>query len=365
VLTRSQQVELGAAVDRTHAAAANFHRHTRDAFDDAADRTGITDRHFRIGGWNILLRFAGVGLLPRLTPTLEHRATAPLANPDLTIGIWDTVSTGVSPAVPCDLASFGSARGEIPSCCSERIMCAFPLGTRALSVLDLDARLGYYWCPDPDLVPLWETTRPFRALLGWWASSRGGQLVHGAAVGGEDGGLLIVGAGGAGKSTIALACLEAGLGFAGDDYVLIRTEGGLTAFSAYNSAKLEPAHLKARFPNFAPQVVGSDGSNQKLTLLLHEAYGASMSERVRLSAIVAPTITPSGPTRFRRISSLEVLTALAPSTMFALPGLGPEALRTMSQIVQRVPGYRLEIGRDLRDVVAAVGEILERHAESA
>ena len=189
--------------------------------------------------------------------------------------------------------------------------------------------------------------------------------MHGAAVGAAAGGVLIVGAGGSGKSTIALACLEAGLGYVGDDYVLIRTRAELHAYSAYNSAKLDPGHLRARLPRFARQVIGSDGPNEKLTLLLNDAYAARMLESARLCAIIAPRIAANGQTTCRPISSVSVLTALAPTTMFALPGLGPEALRAMARLVQRAPGYRLEIGGDLREVVAIVRQIIEKHAQDA
>ena len=50
------------------------------------------------------------------------------------------------------------------------------------------------------------------------------QVVHAASVGTKDGAVLIVGKGGSGKSTSALACLNAGMYYLGDDYTLISND---------------------------------------------------------------------------------------------------------------------------------------------
>jgi hypothetical protein len=41
-----------------------------------------------------------------------------------------------------------------------------------------------------------------------------------------------------------------------------------------------------------------------------------------------------------------VLAALAPSTLFQLPGAGSTAIKTMKKLVGQVPGYILELGTD-------------------
>ena len=73
--------------------------------------------------------------------------------------------------------------------------------------------------------------------------SRGGALLHSAAVGTLNGGVLIAGPSGSGKSTTALACQEAGLGFTSDDYVLVSAGGPPTVHMAYSTAKVVRASL--------------------------------------------------------------------------------------------------------------------------
>ena len=56
-----------------------------EGFQRAAQVAGAIDYFYTIGGYTLCLRFAGLGLIPQITPALSHLATAPTANPDLTI----------------------------------------------------------------------------------------------------------------------------------------------------------------------------------------------------------------------------------------------------------------------------------------
>ena len=63
-----------------------------------------------------------------------------------------------------------------------------------------------------------------------------------AAVGQAAGGVLLVGAGGSGKSTCALSCLTSDLLYAGDDYVAVELRPEPRVLSLFCSGKLEPDH---------------------------------------------------------------------------------------------------------------------------
>ena len=89
-------------------------------------------------------------------------------------------------------------------------------------LLDLARRIGLFWVRDQAELPYWTASAPFRTLLHWWMEANGCQLLHAAAVGHQDGALLITGKGGVGKSTTALTCLEAGMQLISDDYLVVK-----------------------------------------------------------------------------------------------------------------------------------------------
>ncbi len=61
---------------------------------------GGQERHFLIAGRPVRMQFAGPGLIPALTPALEHLKDSPGSPPELTVLLWDSASTGTAlPAI--------------------------------------------------------------------------------------------------------------------------------------------------------------------------------------------------------------------------------------------------------------------------
>ncbi len=92
------------------------------------------------------------------------------------------------------------------------------------------------WVRDVARLPEWERSFPFRNVLYQWFKNSSFLFIHAGAVGNPQGGVLLTGKGGTGKSTTTLACLDSDLRYAGDDFVMIDTET-LEVHSLYNVAK--------------------------------------------------------------------------------------------------------------------------------
>ena len=90
-----------------------------------------------------------------------------------------------------------------------------------LLMLNLLTHEAIYWVNDSDLIPHFECGAPLIPILHLWMSYMGSQLLHAAAVGLPNKGVLIVGKGGSGKSNTALSCLNSKLYYAADDYCIL------------------------------------------------------------------------------------------------------------------------------------------------
>ena len=126
--------------------------------------------------------------------------------------------------------------------CDERFRVAL---SSAVAVLDRVRGEAIYHTADAQRLPYWELAHPARLVFSAWSETAQLGMCHAAAVGDGDVGLLVVGSGGAGKSTVALTCLNAGLRCAGDDYVLLETTSGPIAHSLYTSTLLRPTTRNA------------------------------------------------------------------------------------------------------------------------
>ena len=167
------------------AAALTFFERAHEAFEAAEQAASeVVSRDYRLGERRVRLRFAGNALVAAITPALAHLATPLDAGaPRLTIGLWDSASTGTRlPGPPWPMSDFG-ARREIRGYNDGRIRTAFDVGSGVLSLLDLEKNLALYWVRDAQQLPDYERAAPLLPILHWWMQAHGRQLAHGAAIG--------------------------------------------------------------------------------------------------------------------------------------------------------------------------------------
>jgi len=333
-----------------------------DAADLAAEKLGVWVETFRLADRVIRLESAGPGVLGALAPAFDHlpRANSDAAV-DLIVQLFDTASSGV--ALP-DLGLMEVAEDGLDSSAITPIISdggesfVFHSYEQAVSHLDHSAGHAVFAVADADAIPPWDRACPLRAILTWWFASQGLLLAHGAAVGSEDGAVVLVGRGGSGKSTTSLACLAAGLGFLGDDYVLIDPEAA-RVWSAYGSAKLAPEHLD-RYPDLlrpdAPRAgdpadaksVGWPLRDQPMARVLSAPIKAFVVPRVVGGPICELSLQPAS----------RALMALAPLTMFQTPGDQRLAFELASAVVRPVPSLELRLGDDMATAAAELSNFL-------
>jgi hypothetical protein len=154
----------------------------------------------------------------------------------------------------------------------------------------------------------------------------------------------------------------AGMDYLSDDYVALEMNGGgPIGHSVFCSTHVEPAHL-AGFPVLRPHAIpGRLAREDKSLILLSDLPQASLVPSVRIAALALPRVVDSIQTSFHRARRPQALLQLAQSSATLLPW--PEALAegfaAMSALVDRVPSYWLDLGRDLAQIPAAVQALLE------
>ena len=312
------------------------------SFESAAQYTSVVDRSLRIGDARVRLCFAGNALAERLSPAFQHLIEHDAGKPDLTISVWDAQDSGTQPPPLPSLAP-GSPRGTTVYTAEEgrQFACRPVLGQ--LSAYEQSSGRAWFWCRNAHELPFWEPAAPFRQIFHWWLPDRGALLLHAAAVGEPSGGVLLVGAGGSGKSTSALSCLTSELLYAGDDYVALELGQEPRVLSLYCSGKLEPGHssLLPHLP--APRFAGDGALEEKSVFYVADAFPDRMSRGFPLRAIVAPRVEGDAPQVSAR-SAMQVLAALAPSTLLQLVPARQEALSAMATLLERIPAFGLEVG---------------------
>lgn len=331
-----------------------------DSFKRAAKEVDASFTYnYLLGDCSIELSFASPTLAAKITPAFAHRLALP-ALPALTICLWDSASTGVE--LPPWVSGLVRAaqehwvgilgpRGELEKYNAGHMRAAYLLGPEILCVLDLERNLAVYWVQDAAQVPYYESSSPLKTILNWWMSEHGRQFVHAGAVGTPDGGILLAGKGGSGKSSTVLACLGSPLKIVSDDYALVAPEPEPYVFSLYNTAKLTGQADLERFPQLVSRIHNLDRlDEEKLVIFLREHYAEQLRAGFPIRAVMVPRVTGKPDTTIQPMAPGAALAALAATTLFQLPGSGGSALQAMASVVRRVPRYELLLGTDVAQI---------------
>ena len=203
----------------------------------------------------------------------------------------------------------------------------------------------YYFLTYPSSqLPKWPViAHPFVKHVFMWAPSHNLLTLHAAAVGIDGHGVLIVGLGGKGKSTLACSCLADGYDFVSDDYCLLSNAGPRIVYPIYTNVLLNPDSL-AKLPMFKPFEI--------LPMRRKKPVFAVGENRIKPSlpveAIILPQITDNAEPEIKKDTSNKALVKVIYSTNKQLGFFCDTVfVRKLAQRLLGVPVYRFCLTKDL------------------
>lgn len=327
----------------------------QQAWRTAAQRCQPHAHCYRIAGQGVEVQLSGTMLAQRLTPALAHLLTAGPQATALTIYGWDSAESGVAlPPLPFFIDGDEAAATWGYFAEDARFRLFFQPAQQTLCLLDQARHVAFYWVGDAGRLPLADGGAPLLTLWHWWFSQQGCQVVHGAAIGTAAGGALLIGKSGSGKSTIALAALNAGFPYVGDDYCLVAGGPQPLVYSLFSSGKIHFADL-AHFPRLqaARTLLHYTDADKALFFFAGQEH-LDLVAALPLKAILLPVIAAQARSQLCAISPAQALLALAPSTLFQLVGGKGQAMQQISQLVRRLPCFRLSLGPDRAQIPALI-----------
>ena len=314
-----------------------------------------------IAGLRVRLSFAGQEMPSLVLPAFSHLTNAyAVDKPDLTIFIWDSLSSGQTlPAFTGGMDDI-LLRGEISGLNTDRFYAAYFPYARLLNLYDAHEGIGIICTSDPTIMPAFEIACPLRSILSWILSTNSKSLIHAAAVGTHNGAVILGGDSGAGKSSTALRCLSNGMFYLGDDICGIESNTiEPIAYSIYSSAKLH-SHDTNKFPNLAKtKLLGEKRiHDEKQMYFLSPHFDKFIKSSLPIRAILIPNQS-NGPLRIEPLSTAHVVKVMTASTNCLLPRAGLHTFTTLSSLVRKVPCFQLHLGPNTEDIAPAIAQFLE------
>lgn len=340
--------------------AAYLTRYRDHLFAGAGGSDRLLTRDHRIAGHPICLRFAGPEVESQLGAALRPRLSASVHVPVLEAIVTHAVEGGTDFPPPDWTGLRYWERGSLRAYQDERFSLVYNRKSNAFSAVDFQEGTGLHWTRTAEF-PFHERATPLRHLLQPTLQRLGLVLVHAAAVGRPDGGVLIAGRSGSGKSTTALACLGAeDLLYAGDDLILVEAGPNPHVHALYDTLRMNPSTLR-RFPAWESRASNpSSLATEKALLFLSSARPEKLCAGFPLRAIVLPRVVPEARTRTLSLPSIEAFKSIVPDTLLSILGDSSGLMRTLKELIQGLPCYRLELGTDFDRIPEAIVSLLDR-----
>lgn len=321
---------------------------------DKAAEGRMADPELRVEVAGSRFGIAGeASLRARLMAALNARST--LEQPDLRILVWSGMPSPLAKAPPHWRAAERWARKEAVRAAGPWGWVYFdPYGEVAI-LYDAARHRAGMWFANPGSPAQWLVAAPFLRIFDSWFVPQRKLMCHGAAIARSDTAALIVGPGGAGKSTLAIQAMAHGFGYIGDDYVLLDASGDApTVHSIYRSGKLFPADARAGIPaDVTVAACDDDLADKYLLSIAPDRLVAAAPIR----AVIAPRLGGDEPA-IDPISPAAALQMLMPSVFQQLVGAEQAKLAIAARIA-RIPCYRLSLSRDHGRNLALVGRLLD------
>ncbi|MCW5773651.1 MAG: hypothetical protein KIT16_18560 [Rhodospirillaceae bacterium] len=219
---------------------------------------------------------------------------------------------------------------------------------------------GLVWLPE-GRVPAWEASRPACPLIQGALLDSPWFVLHAAAVARDRRVLLLAGKGGAGKTTAALACLERGWAYAGDDYVLANAATGEIA-PLYTSARLRPdmAGEFERLVEATCVAVSGEGGSRRHELALGRVLACGKAEGGMLAAILLPQRKGAPHPRFTAAGPVDAFRAMPVTTSLGTPSELRRLGEKLGSLVARAPVHAVDTGESVAEIPDAFAEFLSR-----
>jgi hypothetical protein len=239
-------------------------------------------------------------------------------------------------------SDFGPKR-IVPGWSDKERTTYFLRGESGLAVADWRSNRAYVWVPSIEAIVRHDQAAPFRWIIDGLAQRRGLTAMHASVIGEHGIGLLIVGEGGRGKSTLALAGIAAGMEYLADDYCLVCAQPPYPAYRLFNTAKVrvESKVVTSGMVDLEHAIEPGHGGKRIFNLARYAPQ--ALVERLEIRALLLPEFTDNALPTIDRVSSGEAFRRAAPSTVAQCAGSEAQAAADVGRLARALPAYRIRM----------------------
>lgn len=229
---------------------------------------------------------------------------------------------------------------------ADGLRAAYPFQKGLWRILDLKSRVGLQWCSTTDKLPPWDASAPLRQHLHWLLQDRRLRLAHAATLGSKNGGIVLFGRGGAGKSGTTLAGLAAGLSTVGDDYIALGNAPAPFARPLYRTVKQDQGGL-SRLSGLAGRMAGErENWRGKVEFDPSLYFDDAFLEHMPIRAVILPRIAHLEKPLLSAARPQQAMLSLMTSNLHQFAGEEENGMQFFAEFLKVLPCFQLDLSTD-------------------
>jgi len=309
---------------------------------------------------SVHLNFFGNELSRILLPALSHitRSSTASQQPEYRIHVLDaTAINSPFPAIE-DIVNKFIFRGDIENFSSPQYQIAYLIHPKIICAVDHFNKIGIVIAQDSKRIPTFITASPFKEIFNWIMLNNQRSLIHAAAVGNQDGAVLLTGKSGAGKSVTAIRCLFDGFDFYGDDIVGISNSHKPVVHAIFASAKI--------FQKDCPTIAGLEkyyhlnniSPNNKEVFFLEEHFKRQLPLQSSIKAILH-IVQSDGEAAISPTSVANVLNIVGSTSFSIFPYFHQNHTIQLISLFKSLPCFKFELGNQVDNIAPSLRRFLK------
>lgn len=319
-------------------------------------------RHYDIDLAHISVRlnFFGHELVNAMLQALSHitRSSTASQKPEYQIHILDaTAFNSPFPAIE-GIANKFIFRGDIEDFSSSQYQIAYLIHPKIICAVDHFNKIGIVIAQDAKRIPAFTTASPFKEIFNWIMLKNQCSLIHAAAVGNQDGAVLLTGKSGAGKSVTAIRCLFEGMDFYGDDIVGISNNNQPLVHSIFASAKVFQKDCQTIAGLEKYSHLNNISPNNKEVFFLEEHFKRQLPLQGPIKAILH-LAQSEGKAAISPTSVANVLNVVGSTSCAIFPYSHQKHTLQLISLFKHVPCFNFELGNQVDNIAPSLRQFLK------
>ena len=308
-------------------------------FQKIAIQESVITKYLDLGIKIIRLQITYKEFLPQLELYFSCTLKDNAENFDETIYIWkDDVQSYVS-------EQYNKSKWIFVSCQNQQYI-RIDLENKIINAENSEGKKYYFMAEDFSYDILSKQGHLFVRQISQIMRTFHSALVHSAAVGVDNKGILICAMGGSGKSTLSVSCLTDGFQYVSDDYLILnKTDDSLDAYPIYSMITLSE-HIYKQMSNLKYQFMCNNYNNTKYVFNISD-YD-NVITKLPIKAVVFPKICNIEEPTVEKTNKNRAITQLVYSTAIQMnKDKDAQYIKLLISFVKDLDFYQINLSKDL------------------